>query len=92
MIRTNERFGTQYIIDVLLGSRQKRIVENKHNKVSTWGIGKDISKEKWFELADLMLMAGYIKKEGEYNILKMTPAGRNLLVTRENVYLPIDLE
>ncbi|MCQ2598353.1 MAG: ATP-dependent DNA helicase [Treponema sp.] len=92
MIRTNERFGTQYIIDVLLGSRQKRIVENKHNKVSTWGIGKDISKEKWFELADLMLMAGYIKKEGEYNILKMTPAGRNLLVTRENVYLPIGLE
>lgn len=91
MIRTNERFGTAYVIDVLLGSRQKRIVENKHNKVSTFGIGKDISKEKWFELSEMMIMAGYIKKEGDYNILKMTPSGRNLLVTREEIYLPLKL-
>lgn len=91
MIRTNERFGTAYVIDVLLGSRQKRITENGHTKVSTFGIGKDISKDKWFELVDLMIMSGYIKKEGEYNILKMTPAGRNLLVTREEVHLPINL-
>ncbi len=91
MIRTNERFGTAYVVDVLLGSRQKRIVENGHNKISTWGIGKDISKEKWFELVDLMLMAGYIKKEGEYNILKLTSSARQLLATREEVYLPIKL-
>lgn len=92
MIRTNERFGTAYVIDVLCGSRQKRIVENGHTKVSTFGIGRDIPKEKWFELSELMIMAGYIKKEGDYNILKMTSSGRNLLVTREEVYLPIRLQ
>ena len=91
MIRTNERFGTAYVVDVLLGSRQKRIVENKHNKISTWGIGKDIEKDKWFQLADLMLMAGYIKKEGEYNILKLTSSARQLLATREQIFLPIEL-
>lgn len=91
MIRTNERYGTAYVVDVLLGSRQKRIMENGHNKVSTWGIGKDIKKEKWFELVDLMLMAGYIKKEGEYNILKLTSSAREILSTRENIYLPIKM-
>ena len=89
MIRTNERYGTAYVIDVLLGSRQKRIIENHHNKVSTYGIGKDIDKDKWFELSELMIQSGFIKKEGDYNILKMTSKGRNLLVTRESVYLPI---
>lgn len=91
MIRTDCRFGTAYVIDVLHGSRSKRIVENKHNKVSTFGIGKDIPKDKWFELVNMMLMAGYIKKEGEYNTLKLTQAGRDLLAERLPVKLPIEL-
>ncbi|MCQ2574320.1 MAG: ATP-dependent DNA helicase [Treponema sp.] len=91
MIRTNERFGTAYVTDVLLGSRQKRIIENGHTKISTFGIGKDISKEKWFELTEMMIMAGYIKKEGEYNILKLTSSARQILATREQIFLPIEL-
>ena len=91
MIRTNERFGTAYVIDILMGSRQKRIVENGHNKISTFGIGKDITKEKWFELTEMMIMAGYVKKEGEYNILKLTSAARQILATREEILLPIKL-
>lgn len=91
IIRTNERFGTEYLIDVLLGSRKQRILDNAHNRVSTWGIGRELSKDEWFELVDLMIQSGYLKKEGEYNILRMTSLGRDLLVTRETVFLPIKI-
>ena len=45
IIRTKQRFVASYVIDVLLGSRQKRILENRHHTLSTWGIGKELSKE-----------------------------------------------
>lgn len=45
--RTGERFGTMYIIDVLLGAKTERIQSFGHDKLSTYGIGKDFSKDEW---------------------------------------------
>lgn len=45
--RTEERFGASYIIDVLLGSNSERIVSFGHHKISTYGIGKEYSKNQW---------------------------------------------
>lgn len=89
MIRTNERFGAAYIIDILLGSRQKRILENGHNKLSTWGIGTELSKDDWFALIELLIDENYLKKEGDYNILKLTYAGKSALQNRDEFNLPI---
>lgn len=88
MIRTKQRFGASYIIDVLLGSRQKRILDNGHDKLSTWGIGKEFAKEDWFSLSEELVLAGYIEKTGEYNVLVTTELGRNALVNREKILLP----
>lgn len=89
IIRTKERFGTMYIIDVLLGSRGKRILENGHNMISTWGIGTEISKNDWLQLVEMLILENYLKKSREYNILEITELGREILVTREKVFLPI---
>jgi len=88
IIRTGERFGATYVIEVLLGSRNKRILENNHNMLSTWGIGQELSKEDWLELVDLLISKGYLIKAGEYSILTITSEGRGLLATREKVLLP----
>jgi len=45
--RTEERFGASYIIDVLLGSNTERITNFGHDKISTFGIGKEYSKNQW---------------------------------------------
>jgi ATP-dependent DNA helicase RecQ len=92
IIRTKERFGTSYVVDVLLGSRNKRIVDNGHNMLSTWGIGRELSKNDWFELTEQLIEAGYLYKTGEYNILTVSSEGRSILVSREKVELPILLE
>ena len=91
IIRTKQRFGATYIIEVLLGSRNKRILENKHDSLSTWGIGKEFSKEQWFELVDLLIVENYIVKAGEYNILEITQKGKDLLVERTELKLPMRL-
>ena len=89
IIRTQARFGATYIIDVLLGSRGKRIVENGHNMISTWGIGTELCKDDWFQLIDLMVAENYLRKSEEYNVLEITPQGKDLLATREKVMLPV---
>ena len=87
--RLNQRFGTLYVIDVLLGSRQKRIMDNGHNMLSTWGIGTELSREDWFELASILTERNYIEKSMEYSILSVTAKGRELLASREKVFLPV---
>ena len=88
IIRTGSRFGTTYVIDVLTGSRDKRIIENGHNMISTWGIGNELCREDWFELAQIMCEKKIIRKTGEYNVLEVTGIGRTYLATREKVFLP----
>ena len=87
IIRTKERFGSAYVIDVLLGSRSKRILENEHNFLSTWGIGRELSKDDWFNLVEVLIQEHILIKSGDYNILTITPKGYDLLSSREKVQL-----
>ena len=89
--RTQSRFGLSYIVDVLLGSKQKRIIENGHDKVSTWGIGRELSKEDWFALSDALIYAGLVEKTGDYNVLIITENGKRTLASRAKIELPIEL-
>ena len=88
VIRTGERYGTAYVVDILLGSRQKRIIDNGHNKISTWGIGKDIAKDDWFELVRVLVESGYLVKEAEYGVLSLTSLAREVLQARDTIMLP----
>jgi ATP-dependent DNA helicase RecQ len=88
--RTGERFGAAYVIDVLLGSKQKRIVDNGHHKISTWGIGGELDKDGWFEIARLLTDSGLLSKDGEYGVLSLTRDARDALAAREAILLPID--
>lgn len=90
IIRTSERFGASYVIDVLLGSRNKRIIENGHNMISTWGIGTELSKQNWQELVEVLITKGYLCRYGDYKVLMITEEGKGLLSTRENLLLPVE--
>lgn len=89
ILRLKQRYGISYVVDVLLGSKQKRIMENHHNELSTWGIGKELEKEDWFELSDLLIECGYILKVGEYNVLAVSKMGALALSNRTKIELPV---
>ena len=92
IIRTRQRFGMSYVIDVLLGSRQKRIIDNGDNMLSTWGIGTEMERNDWFELGSCLLDTGYITKSDDYGVLSVTSRGKSILVSRETVILPFHYE
>lgn len=91
IFRLKQHYGAAYVIDVLLGSKQKRIMENHHNELSTWGIGKELEKSDWFELTDLLIETGYILKVGEYNVLAVSKMGALALTNRTQIKLPVQL-
>jgi ATP-dependent DNA helicase RecQ len=45
--RTNQRFGVNYLIDVLLGKESERIMQFGHNNLSVFGVGKEYDAKQW---------------------------------------------
>lgn len=77
--RTNQRFGINYLIDFLRGSQSKTIRE-EHKSLKTFGIGKDISKEEWFEYFRDLIGQGFLKQtEDEFPKIILTEKSQDVL-------------
>lgn len=79
VIRQGERFGAAYTAQVLKGSKNKRITENGHDSLSTWGLLKADSELQIRSWIDQLVSQGFMRSVGEYNCLQVTSAGRQLL-------------
>jgi ATP-dependent DNA helicase RecQ len=78
--RCGQRFGTKYIIDVLRGSKDKRILQNQHDRLSTYGIGADRSADQWKLLARTLLHQGLIAETTDgYSILRLNTQSKAVL-------------
>lgn len=45
--RTSQNFGAGHLIDILRGNLTERVKQWHHDKISTFGIGKDLSEKTW---------------------------------------------
>jgi len=70
--RTGEQFGVNYVIDVLRGSKAKRILQRGHDRLSTYGIGLEFSKKQWQHLARQFIQQGLVDQDMEYGSLTLT--------------------
>lgn len=78
--RTEQRFGVNYLIDVLLGKDTERIKQFQHDKVSTFGIGKELSEQEWRSIFRQLISLGYITTDIEgHGALKLIEKSRPLL-------------
>lgn len=82
--RTGERFGSAHIIDVLRGSRNRKVLENGHDRLSTYGIGGDYSSEQWRYLANQFLHQGLLAQDQQFGGLSLTARAWEVLRGREN--------
>lgn len=88
--RVRERFGLNYIIDVLRGSKSQRILQNSHDKLSTYGIGKDRSIEEWRMLGRSLIHQGLLDETSDgYSILKLNEASWEVLRKQRAVAIAI---
>ena len=74
-----EKFGINYCIDVLTGSKTSRIVQNGHMALGIYGSGKNQPKKMWLGFIRELLQREYLNLEGEYPVLKLCQKGRGLL-------------
>jgi ATP-dependent DNA helicase RecQ len=79
VVRVNENFGGDYVAQVLVGSSETRILENGHDRLSTYGLLKDQRKTTVREWIEQLCGQDYIAREGEYRLLKVTTTGREVL-------------
>jgi len=77
--RLKERFGSNYVIDFLRGSKSEKIRE-EHKQLKTYGVGADISKADWQRYLRELSTMGYLQIDGgEYPVLKLTPLSEAIL-------------
>lgn len=82
VVRTGENFGALHIIGVLRGSRAEKVLRFQHEKLSTYGIGKELSVDEWQFLARQLVQMEYLEEMTDYHTLVMTPKGRLALKNR----------
>jgi len=83
--KTGEMFGSTHVIDVLRGSKARKIIKFKHHKLSTYGIGKEFSKKEWHTLGRQFLQGGLLRQDNDFGSLILTPKGWNVLKGKEEV-------
>jgi len=84
--RADEKFGAGHITDILLGSKNEKVLRWGHDKLSTYGIGTELSKKQWMHIARQLLTMGYLKQEGEYHTLSLTVKALESLKKRETIF------
>lgn len=77
--RTGERFGVTHLVDVLMGKENARVKEKGHTKVSTFGIGRELSQKQWRSVYRQLVARGFLSVTEEHGGLFLTEPSRSLL-------------
>ncbi|WP_277557419.1 DNA helicase RecQ [Ereboglobus sp. PH5-10] len=89
-VRQASRFGVglNHIVEVLTGADTDKIRRWGHDKVSTYGIGSEMTRPQWAAVGrELMRMGCLAQAEGEFPTLELTAEGVDLLRSRRPVML-----
>lgn len=88
--RCKERFGMTYIIDVLRGAKNQKILQNGHQNLSTYGIGKDRSIDDWRMLGRSLLHQGLLAQTTDgYSVLKLNALSWEVMRRQRSVLIAV---
>jgi ATP-dependent DNA helicase RecQ len=78
--RVGQRFGVRHVVEVLRGADTARIRDLGHDRLSTYGIGRDVSADAWMSIFRQLIHGGYLRQDvAQYSVLKLTPAAGEIL-------------
>ena len=88
--RVNQSFGMGYVVEVLRGMQNIRIRENGHDKLSTYGLGRDNSHDYWVSIFRQLVHKGLLFQNITRNsTLQLTAEARPLLRGEINLELAV---
>lgn len=83
--RMKRPYGIGMIVDVLRGSKNKKLVDFKLNELTTYGIMKDYSKDDLKEFINTLIANGYLNYNGEFPVVTPNEKSRNIVMGKEKV-------
>jgi ATP-dependent DNA helicase RecQ len=89
VMRQKERFGADYTAGVLIGSAEDRILSNRHDQLSTYGILGSQTRSAVRDWIEQLVEQECLERHGEFGVLRLTDKGRRVL---KGVEQPLLLE
>jgi ATP-dependent DNA helicase RecQ len=72
-------YGAGHLIDVLRGKQTDKVRQRGHERLSTFGIGADLSEAQWRGVVRQLIALGHLHAEGEWHTLALAPSARAVL-------------
>jgi ATP-dependent DNA helicase RecQ len=78
--RTGERFGATHVVDVLIGRQTDKVTQFGHDKLSVFGVGRELHEKQWRAALRQLVAMGHLRADNEaYGALKLTESSREVL-------------
>ncbi|MEO1671176.1 MAG: DNA helicase RecQ [Cyanobacteria bacterium J06631_2] len=89
--RCQEKFGTNHIVDVLIGSRKQKIRQYGHHLLSTYGIGKGRTADEWRMLGRSLVHQGLVGQTTDgFPVLKLNKRSWEIFRGQLKVEVAVD--
>jgi ATP-dependent DNA helicase RecQ len=86
--RTGQRFGAMHLIDVLVGRLTDRVKQFGHDRLSVFGIGRDLNERQWRAALRQLVAMGHLRPDSEaFGALKLTDSSHGVLRGETEVML-----
>src|SRR5690625_3028896 len=85
-----QKFGSGQVIDVLLGRENERSRQSRHEDLSVWGIGQELSEKEWRTTLRQLLARSIVEAQGDYGVLVPGPEAGPVLRSETTVELAVD--
>ena len=86
--RTGQRFGAMHLIDILVGRETDRVKQFGHDKLSVFGIGRELNEKQWRAALRQLVAMGHLRPDSEaFGALKLTDTARGVLKGETEVML-----
>jgi ATP-dependent DNA helicase RecQ len=86
--RTGQRFGAMHLIDVLIGRLTERVKQFGHDKISVFGIGRELNEKQWRAVIRQLVALDHLQPDTEaFGALKLTNSARGVLKGETEVML-----
>jgi ATP-dependent DNA helicase RecQ len=86
--RTGQRFGAMHLIDILIGRLTDRVKQFGHERLSVFGIGRDLNEKQWRAALRQLVAMGHLRPDSDaFGALKLTETARGVLKGETDVML-----
>ena len=82
-----QRYGAGQVIDILLGRKTARVIDNDHASLTVFGVGTELTEAEWRGVTRQLLAQGLLRVTGDYGMLDLTQGSQEVLGRRRDVML-----